>query len=317
MYASLRVGCIRLLVVQTAPRSISHPIDSSLQNLAAVVRRAMLQVLSLSDPNFAAKFRHELETTGFLYLSDHGMTPLVNRLLKLSEEFFALPTEQKEELSVDKGRFRGYSSLGSEVTLGKADWHECLDFMAPADGLPKGATLAGENKYPGGEFRQIMDQYFEAMNAIGKLLLTALNVNFDAGCPFSLCRVLNYPPLPNDENESKDVGIGCGAHTDYGFLTFVRSETPGLEVQDNEKWIPVETDNDYFVVNIGDSLSALTGLRATPHRVVHSENRLSCAFFYEPPYHHNVTPLNPEIPSYIYGEYLSRKYAQSYPKENP
>ena len=35
-------------------------------------------------------------------------------------------------------------------------------------------------------------------------------------------RVIGYPPLPEDYDTSK--GLSCGAHTDYGCLTFLLAD---------------------------------------------------------------------------------------------
>jgi isopenicillin N synthase-like dioxygenase len=45
--------------------------------------------------------------------------------------------------------------------------------------------------------------------------------------PTCYMRILHYPPQPNDsellrENGEKEIGIGIGEHTDYGFLTILQ-----------------------------------------------------------------------------------------------
>ncbi len=100
----------------------------------------------------------------------------------------------------------------------------------------------------------------------------------DQGCTgpnFSLLRLLHYPSrvVPAEgANQHLDIGIGVGAHsgfvvfcgmwavrcaahtpaTDYGFLTFVRSNAAGLQVQFNDnEWVDAPVEPDVFIVNIG------------------------------------------------------------------
>src|SRR5262249_51497603 len=55
--------------------------------------------------------------------------------------------------------------------------------------------------------------------------------------------------------------LRAGAHTDYGAFTILNGESVpgGLEVRAKDgQWIPVETDPQTFVVNIGDLLMRWT-----------------------------------------------------------
>ena len=40
--------------------------------------------------------------------------------------------------------------------------------------------------------------------------------------PRRVLRVIGYPPLPEDYDTTK--GLSCGAHTDYGCLTFLLAD---------------------------------------------------------------------------------------------
>jgi isopenicillin N synthase-like dioxygenase len=100
-------------------------------------------------------------------------------------------------------------------------------------------------------------------------------------------RVIGYPPLP--ASFDTDTGISCGAHTDYGCLTFLLADpTPGaLQVEAKDgSWIPADPVPGAFVVNIGDIIDTLTGhqYKSTYHRVIHrgEKYRVSIPFFFEP-----------------------------------
>ena len=67
--------------------------------------------------------------------------------------------------------------------------------------------------------------------------------------------------------------LRAGTHSDYGFLTILRSQASagGLQAQSRDgAWIDVPALDGAFVVNLGDALMRMTNDRwvSTPHRVV-------------------------------------------------
>lgn len=110
-----------------------------------------------------------------------------------------------------------------------------------------------------------------------------------------LCSVLTHIGLPKDQweratgscscgegsyhltfNHYRPMydGIGLSSHKDDGFLTILRTSTPGLEVNRKECWEMVPVKSSYFVVNFGLSMEILTARCQTPisaimHRVAH------------------------------------------------
>jgi isopenicillin N synthase-like dioxygenase len=88
------------------------------------------------------------------------------------------------------------------------------------------------------------------------------------------------------------------SHTDYGMLTFLMDQSPGLKVCKNkekclaalldneEEWIDVKPLKNHFIVNIGDMLERWTSGQyvSNLHRVVNASNKdkLSIAFFTDP-----------------------------------
>ena len=106
----------------------------------------------------------------------------------------------------------------------------------------------------------------------------------------------------------KDGAFACGAHSDYGFMTFLTTDSvPGLEVlrsksgggvvkgqhldggsknSDDHMWVPVPPLPNNFIVNLGDMLMQWTNDKylSTVHRVVNHKGleRYSIPFFFEP-----------------------------------
>ncbi|NRN30779.1 2OG-Fe(II) oxygenase family protein [Photorhabdus heterorhabditis] len=69
-------------------------------------------------------------------------------------------------------------------------------------------------------------------------------------------------------------GIGLASHKDDGFMTILRSTSPGLEINRNNQWEAVNPDPAYFIINFGLSMEVLTRdsakpIRAIMHRVKH------------------------------------------------
>ncbi|CAL8095654.1 unnamed protein product [Orchesella dallaii] len=238
---------------------------------------------------------------GFLYISGHCVDiNLQNNLEAASREFFNLPLEVKQQINMKLGKhaWRGYFPPGDELTSGIPDSKEGIYFGTElADNHPKVVSetpLHGSNlwpcQYP--ELKTIVLQYMNAMEQLGHALMRGLAIglgldekyfqNSFGKDPTLLFRIFNYPP------SSQKVGWGVGEHTDYGFLTILKTDNnPGLEVlSPTLKWIEVPFIPNTFIINIGDQLEIATNglLKATPHRVriQREENRLSWPFFFDP-----------------------------------
>ena len=90
------------------------------------------------------------EETGFFYITGHGVSEALQQRLQLSSRrFFALSEEAKRAISMDKGgkAWRGYFSVGQEITSGVVDQKEGIYFgqeAEPADPRP----LHGPNLFP-------------------------------------------------------------------------------------------------------------------------------------------------------------------------
>jgi isopenicillin N synthase-like dioxygenase len=122
----------------------------------------------------------------------------------------------------------------------------------------------------------------------------------------SALRVINYPaqtsaPLPGQ--------LRAGVHTDYGFMTILRSEASpgGLQVQRRDgTWIDAPAIDNAFVVNIADAFMRWTNDTwiSTPHRVINPPQtmrgmarRQSMAFFVNPSSDTRIECLNAFCPA--------------------
>ncbi|TDL22212.1 Clavaminate synthase-like protein [Rickenella mellea] len=267
-------------------------------------------------------------THGFFYLNISSfVTPdETDELTRLAREFFSLPEEEKLKLSLsNQDGARGYARLKENVTNGLADNHEGLDFYKPVQMPDRTKPVWGENQWPTvSGFQAKYQIWIEKMKTLGMIVMEAMSVGLgmshdeweelknQVDDSFWVMRVIGYPPLPNDEN-----GFSCGAHKDYGCLTFLYADPTPNALQvfiPNSKlpispedvippeaktaggvWINADPIPGCFVCNIGEMWEVWTnGLySATLHQVVHrgSNHRVSIPFFFEPNFDALVKPL--------------------------
>lgn len=249
----------------------------------------------------ARQVRDACRQSGFFYLTGHGVDEeLLHRLETLSREFFSLPLNEKNAIHMSLGgkAWRGYFSVGEELTSGMIDQKEGLYFGTElGENHPKvkaGVPLHGANLFPDlPGFREVVLDYMGALTELGHRLMELIALSlcleidyFRKGFgaePTTLFRIFNYPLLVENENSSWSVG----EHTDYGILTILRQDAlGGLQIKNQRRWIDAPPIPGTFVVNLGDMLERMTGglYKSTPHRVLNTGNksRLSWPFFFDP-----------------------------------
>ncbi|OCH91861.1 Clavaminate synthase-like protein, partial [Obba rivulosa] len=266
---------------------------------------------------------------GFFYLdiSSYVDPEEPAELVRIAREFFALPQEEKEKLALkNSDGARGYARLGENVTNGKPDNHESLEFLRPVDEPDRTKPLWGENQWPAiPGFRERYERWIEKMKKLGMIVMEAMasglgmtpeewnELREQVDDSFWVMRVIGYPPLPLGYD-----GHSCGAHKDYGCLTFLYADPtpgalqvfvrqPGLIVRkqtplgppddfvEDGVWVNADPIPGCVVCNIGEMWEIWTnGLyKSTLHRVVHTgtDFRVSIPFFFEPNFHALVKPL--------------------------
>ncbi|RMG23714.1 MAG: isopenicillin N synthase family oxygenase [Bacteroidetes bacterium] len=319
----------------------------------------IIDLSPLRDPagevqSLAAALRAACHEVGFFYLAGHGVSEeLQARLVSLSQAFFALPPEEKQQIHISRGgrAWRGYFSVGEELTSGKPDLKEGLYFGAelpPTHPLVEAGTpMHGPNLFPAQlpALRQTVLEYIQALSQLGQQLMKALALSLGlegdyfyrhfTRDPLTLFRIFHYPPA----DSRPEVPWGVGEHTDYGLITILKQdETGGLQIQSQGQWIEAPYIPNTFVCNIGDILERMTGgfYRSTPHRVRNTSgrSRLSFPFFFDPnfnapvraidhPFARQVAPGEPvrrwdglrlhEFEG-TYGTYILGKVAQVFPE---
>ena len=269
---------------------------------------------------FVAELGAAYRQFGFCCISGHGIPrELVDGAYQAFERFFALPTETKMKYHVPgSGGARGYTPFKVE-TAKDSRYPDLKEFWHVGREIPRDSKFADvmpPNLWPEEvpQFKPCGYGLYEALNQLGTRVLRALALHI--GLPEhyfedktdlgnSILRPIHYPPITQDNIPN----VRAGAHEDINFITLlVGASAEGLEVLSEGQWLPITTEGDAIVVNIGDMLQRLTNhvYPSTSHRVVNPQNenarkpRYSVPFFLHPnpdvvldPLPECITPDNP------------------------
>jgi len=234
--------------------------------------------------------------------------------------FFNLPLSEKEKLHVKNGgiAWRGWMPFGGEYTHGKLDEKEGL-YLGPEhlESDPRmGTPLYGKNLFPDEKllpkFRQTALDYITEVENLGHRLmeLTSLGLGLDNQFirknytydSLSIVRMFSYPYSERPAVESKDGKWGIGEHSDYGLLTMLSTDSPGLQFYNAKQktWVDAPLIEGGIICNCGDILDRMTNGRfvSPMHRAknVNSDtfaSRISIPFFFDPSWNAqmNILPL--------------------------
>ena len=242
------------------------------------------------------------EEIGFFCVTGHGVPDaVVDALDERARAFFDLPDEQKLRVGRSGDVLGGvtFSPLASEAlaaSRGERTPGDLKQMLDTGPGWP-GDHWPGE---PEG-LREAHEAYFEALSDLSahlrRIFALAAGLPEDAfedsfGNHLSSLRVIDYPE-PTAPPEPGQ--LRAGTHSDYGFLTILRSQASagGLQAQSRDGvWIDVPALDGAFVVNLGDALMRMTNDRwvSTPHRVVNPPEGASNTRRQSIPYFHNPDP---------------------------
>lgn len=239
---------------------------------------------------------------GFFYLAGHGVADhVVTDAFRYAKRFFDLPADEKAIYHIENAHphQRGYVPLFGEALdeTTPPDFKESYDLGVdlPPDhpDVLAGKPFSSPNVWPEIDgFKNAISSYHDAMMDLSErlVMLTAKGLGLNAAFfdtamrdPVGNLRLLHYPA-----SFEGDATEGCGAHTDYGFMTILaQDDVGGLQVQDvNGEWLDIEPHRGEFVVNLGDLLTRWTGGRyqARRHRVTGGlgRDRYSIPFFLDP-----------------------------------
>lgn len=247
----------------------------------------------------AEKIGQACRDVGFMVVIGHGVSDdLISRTWSTTKAFFDLPLEEKQkyEVQAQSSYPFGFNSMGKEVlSAGKAaenkmgrvtqseaqvnvsDLKEMFSLgpQDPATGFPDRIFPTKPDT-----FERDWTEYYATLTELAKHLLRgfarALKLPENHFEQFithsaSALRGIDYPAA-----FTKDVLPGqlrASAHTDYGTMTILRTDGPGLQVtkdKDPPVWLDVPHVPGAFVINLGDLMRRWTNDEwlSTLHRVI-------------------------------------------------
>ena len=247
---------------------------------------------------FAQELGASFNQTGFAIIKNHSLSnEITDQLYSTIKDFFDLSDEQKIKYYYpDLFGQRGYVIKGQEHAKGssKGDLKEFFHIGNPAILNPK-------NIWPIeiSNFESIGTNGFLTLENIGLTLLEAIAIYLNLNQNYfddkvkggeSIMRSIHYYPL--EYEDIIDGAVRAAAHGDINLITLLMgASADGLEILTKEKkWIPIRSESDQLVINVGDMLERLTNkkLMSTIHRVVNpsdkklNTSRYSIPFFMHP-----------------------------------
>jgi isopenicillin N synthase-like dioxygenase len=270
---------------------------------------------------------------GFLSITGHGIpAELLAATFDASRAFFALPREEKDRIATNGG-YRGYIHPSS---LKSGDQQESFDLgieYAPGEVDPFGdRPLTSANKWPELRgFRETLLAVFNASFAVFEEMHRAVAIDLGADPEYFTplfgrnygFRLSHYAAVTDPST-----CFGASPHSDWGNLTLLAQDSPGLEVQGQDgTWIPVAVTAGALVCNIGDSLARWSNgsYLSTRHRVINptGKPRFSVGFFANADLDAMVEPLPscvqlgqmPKFPPIEFGEFMQARVKSGYVPE--
>nr|BAD30033.1 gibberellin 20-oxidase1 [Daucus carota] len=230
---------------------------------------------------------------GFFMVVNHGVdTNLISDAHKFMNLFFDLPLYVKQKAQRKLGENFGYASSFTGRFASKLPWKETFSFQYCADERMSSTTVKDyfTNKL-GPDFAKlgkVYQDYSHAMSTLSLKIIDLLEISLGVSRSHfknlfedhdSIVRLNYYPPCQKPE-----LTLGTGPHSDPTSLTILHQDhVAGLEVLVDDQWRCILPNTSAFVINIGDTLMAMTNGRykSCLHRaVVNNETaRKSIAFF--------------------------------------
>ncbi|KAJ7957045.1 Gibberellin 20-oxidase [Quillaja saponaria] len=233
---------------------------------------------------------------GFFQITNHGIDPaLIRAAYDEIDPIFMLPMDKKLSVRRKPGTgVVGYSGAHADRFMSKLPWKETYSFEYDASHLNPLSIVDYFKSVLGQEFEQtgwVYQKYCEAMKELSLVIMELLAISlgvdrlhyrefFEDQCSIMRCNF--YPPCIYS-----GLTLGTGPHCDPTSLTILyQDEIGGLEVFADNKWQTVRPRPGALVINIGDTMMALSNgkYKSCLHRALvnQEKERKSLAFFVNP-----------------------------------
>lgn len=236
------------------------------------------------------------EEVGFFVIVGHGVPKeIVDDIWASTREFFDLGDAEKKQYVYPQEEYPfGYSGIGTEIlSSGKAaeTGEDNGKVEHPPDikemfSLGPASEKAGfpARRFPNNpaSFAPTWTIYYETLAQLARKILHAFALTLELEDAWffekfidhhaSALRALDYPAIPVGERILPGQ-CRASAHTDYGTITILRADGPGLQVSKDVTppvWSDVPFVADGFIINLGDLMKRWTNDKwlSTLHRVI-------------------------------------------------
>lgn len=244
------------------------------------------------------------EEIGFFIIVGHKVDPLIiKNAWEVTRTFFDQPLEEKVQYIKPQDVYPfGYTELGGEVlSAGKAVENNSIDVTTvnkssisttstPPDLKemfslgPKHGAGFPDRIFPHNPimFEDAWTKYYDTLSELARQILKAFAITMKLNDDLyfekfidhhaSALRAINYPVVPGNGHLLPNQ-LRASAHTDYGTITILKSDGPGLQVSKDKSppiWYDVPYVEEGFIINLGDLMRRWTNDQwlSTLHRVV-------------------------------------------------
>ncbi|EPX75390.1 iron/ascorbate oxidoreductase [Schizosaccharomyces octosporus yFS286] len=239
---------------------------------------------------------------GFFTLKNHGIRlEDVQVLFKQSDEFFKLPSEEKEKYVFHGSDLpSGYSRhQGEGVYSQKPQYRavkEYYDIAEIPNSNPEGLSQSFRERLP--ELKLFQRQCYSLSLRILELIALGFEIPKDTyskhhSSTEDFLRFIEYM-VPEGKGHVQD-DVDTDSHFDYGTITLLFQRDYGcLQIQppqtqgfSNPEWVRVSVDKEVISVNVSDMLEFWTGgkIKSTVHQIKidpHIRERQMIAYFSVP-----------------------------------
>ncbi|EOA37408.1 hypothetical protein CARUB_v10011328mg [Capsella rubella] len=248
-----------------------------------------------------SKLHSALSTWGVVQVMNHGISEaLLDKVYKLTKQFFALPTEEKHKYARETGNIQGY---GNDVIPANDQVLDWLDRLVLTTYPEDKRQLKFWPQVPTG-FSETLHEYTMKQRVMIEKLFKAMAraLELEENCflkmygenAFMNTRFNFFPPCPRP-----DKVIGIKPHGDGSAMTLLLPDrdVEGLQFLKDGKWYkaPVFPPNT-IVINLGDQMEIMSnGIYKSPfHRVVTNgeKDRISVATFCVPDRDNEIKPAD-------------------------
>lgn len=223
---------------------------------------------------------------GFFIIVGHQVdSSIIDNAWDSTKKFFDNDLDYKMEFVKPQHEYPfGYSAIGGEVlSAGKAAEAasgEEVKASAPPD-LKEMFSLGPEDPRAGfperqfpmkpSHFAESWALYYETLATLAREILKAFALTLKlpneeffeqfVDHHASALRAIHYPAINADADRLLPGQLRASAHTDYGTITILKSDGPGLQVSKDKSpptWYDVPHVADGFIINLGDLMRRWT-----------------------------------------------------------